>query len=97
MYEWLPYTYGEEVPKGDAERFQWLKGMEITSNTTDEEIMAADRGYAVCFAKPAARHRQRLIELYGTEKGSKIRFAEAYEVSEYGNAMSEEMKKELLK
>lgn len=96
VYEWLPYTHGEEVPEGDKERFEWLKGMEITSDTTDEQIMSADRGYAVRYAKPAARFRQRLIELYGEEKGSKIRFAEAYEISEYGSPMTEEMKNILL-
>lgn len=96
VYEWLPYTYGEEVPEGEEERLAWLKGMEITADTTDEEIMAAGRGYAVRNAKPAARHRQRLIEIYGEEKGSKIRFAEAYEVSEYGNPLTEEMRNELL-
>ncbi len=97
VYEWLPYTYGEEVPEDRKERLEWLKGLEITSETTDEEVMAAGRGYAVQNAIPAARHRQRLIELYGKERGSKIRFAEAYEVSEYGSPMTEEMKNELLK
>lgn len=97
VYEWLPYTYQEEVPDGEAERFAWLKGMEITSETTDEEVMAAGRGYAVRFAKPAARHRERLIEIYGKERGSKIRYAEAYEISEYGRPMGDEMKKELMK
>ncbi len=97
VYEWLPYTYGEEVPEGKEERFEWLKGMNISSETTDEEIMSAGRGYAVRYAKHAARHRQRLIELYGMERGTKIRFAEAYEVSEYGSPMTEEMKTELLK
>lgn len=97
VYEWLPYTYGETVPEGEAERLEWLKGMNITADTTDEEILAAGRGYAILYAKPAARHRQRLIELYGKEKGSKIRYAEAYEISEYGSPMPEEMKQELMK
>ena len=97
VYEWLPYTHGEEVPETDEERFEWLKGAKITSETTDEEIMSASRGYAVRYAKPAAYHRKRLIELYGKERGSKIRYAEAYEISEYGNLMTEEMKNELLK
>lgn len=97
VYEWLPYTYGETVPDGDAERFEWLKGMKITKDTTDEEILAAPRGYDVRNAKPAARHRERLIELYGEERGKKIRYAEAYEVCEYGSPMTEEMKNELLK
>lgn len=97
VYEWLPYTHGHEVPEGKKERFEWLKGMDITCETTDEEIMAAGRGYAIRFAKPAAKHRQRLMELYGKERGSKIRYAEAYEVSEYGNALTDEMKNELLR
>ena len=96
VYEWLPYTYGEEVPEGEEERFEWLKGLAITGETTDEEVMAAARGYAVNNAKPAARHRQKLIETYGLERGSKIRYAEAYEVCEYGAPMTEKMKKEIL-
>ena len=96
VYEWLPYTYGQEVPESEEERLQWLKGMDITSETTDKEILEAGRGYLIRYAKPAARHRDRLIELYGKEKGSKIRFAEAYEICEYGSPMPEEMKNELL-
>lgn len=90
VYEWLPYTYGEEVPEGEEERREWLKGMNITSDTTDEEVMAATRGWAVRFAKTAARHRQKLIEIYGQERGSKIRYAEAFEVCEYGAQPTQE-------
>ena len=84
VYEWLPYTHEQTVPEGEAEKFEWLKGMNITADTTDEEIMAASSGYAVRFAKTAARFRRELIEKYGTEKGSAIRYAEAFELSEYG-------------
>ncbi|MBE6934046.1 MAG: PIG-L family deacetylase [Ruminococcaceae bacterium] len=94
VYEWLPYTEFEEVPEGKEERFAWLKGMEITEATTDEEIMRAKRGYAVRFARTAARFRKELIEKYGEEKGSKIRYAEAYQVCEYGGALTEELEKE---
>ena len=96
VYEWLPYTHGEEdqVPEDPKERFEWLKGMTITADTTDEEVMASKRkGYAVRFAKTAARFRKELIEKYGEEKGSKIRYAEAFEVCEYGTQLTEEMKK----
>lgn len=95
VYEWLPYTHGEEdqVPKDPAERFEWLKGMHITADTTDEEVMAATRGYAVRFAKTAARFREKLIERYGVERGSKVRYAESFELSEYGTQLTEEMKK----
>ena len=84
VYEWLPYTHDEAVPEGEKERFAFLKGMEISSDTTDAEVMAASRGYAVRFAKTAARFRRELIEKYGEEKGAKVRYAEAFELSEYG-------------
>ena len=97
VYEWLPYTYGEEdqVPETPEERFEWLKGMNITQDTTDEEVMAATRGWAVRDAKTAAKYRKELIEKYGAEKGSKIRYAEVFEISEYGKQLTEELKKQL--
>jgi len=95
VYEWLPYTYGQTVPEGEAERFAFLKGMEITEDTTDEEVMSVARGYAVRFAKTAARFRRELIERYGEERGSKVRYAEAFELCEYGKQPSPEMEKEL--
>ncbi len=95
VYEWLPYTHGEEVPEGEAERFEWLKGMDITEDTTDEEVMAAKRGYLVRYAKTAARFRNELIKKYGQKRGSKVRFAEAYEVCEYGDPLTDEMKEQL--
>jgi len=96
VYEWLPYTYGEEVPEGEIERREWLKGIDIDENTTDEEVMAAKRGYLVRYAKTAARFRKELIKRYGEEKGSKVRFAEAYEICEYGGDVTDEIKEQLL-
>ena len=84
-----------EVPEGKEERFEWLKGMEITDDTTDEEIMKAKRGYSVRFAKTAVRFRKELIKRYGEERGNKVRYAEAYEICEYGGELTEELKKEL--
>lgn len=97
VYEWLPYSncYEDEVPETPEERFEWLKGMNITADTTDEEVMAASRGYAVRFAKTAARFRNELIERYGQERGSKIRYAEAFEIGEYGAKLTPEIKKTL--
>lgn len=99
VYEWLPYTHDggelEEVPATDAERFEWLKAngkLTITADTPDEVIMAAKGGYAVRFAKTAARFRKELIERYGEEKGSKIRYAEAFQICEYGRPMTAEVK-----
>ena len=95
VYEWLPYTREEEVPEGEEARFAFLKGMEITEDTTDEEVMAASRGYSVRYAKTAARFRKELIEQYGQERGSKIRYAEAYEVCEYGAPLAGAVKEML--
>ena len=90
VYEWLPYNKGETVPEGESERFEWLKGLEITEATTDEEIMSAKRGYSVRFAKTAARFRKELIEKYGEERGNRVRYAEAFELCEYGTQPSKE-------
>ena len=60
--------------------------MEIDETTTDEEVLAHKRGYAVRFAKTAARFRRELIEKYGEEKGARVRYAEAFGLSEYGAA-----------
>ena len=95
VYEWLPYTHEEEVPEGEEARFAFLKGMEITEDTTDEEVMAASRGYSVRFAKTAARFRKELIERYGRERGEKIRYAEAYEICEYGAPLAGAVKEML--
>lgn len=97
VYEWLPYTNGylDQVPETDEERYEWLKGMEITADTTDEEVVAATRGYLVRYAKTAARFRKELIEKYGEERGSKVRFAEAFEICPYGSPMTDELYKEL--
>ncbi len=95
VYEWLPFNNEETVPEGEAERFEWLKGMNITEDTTDEEILAAKRGYAVRFAKTAVRFRKELIERYGAERGAKVKFAEAFELCEYGGQPTPEFEKEL--
>ncbi len=91
VYEWLPYTNLEQVPEGREERFEWLKGMNITPDTTDEEVMSAPRGFAVRFAKTAARFRKELIKKYGAERGSRIRYAEAFEVCDYGAPLTAQL------
>ncbi len=95
VYEWLPYTNGETVPEDEAGRDAFLRGMDTSRWHSDEEVMSYKRGYAVRYAKTAARFRKELIEKYGEERGSKIRYAEAYEVSEYGEPLTEEMKAQL--
>ena len=63
--------------------------MKVTADTTDEEVLAAPRGYGPFYAKTAARFRPELIAKYGPEQGAKVRFAEAYEICEYSGAMTE--------
>lgn len=86
VYEWLPYTYEQKLPETEEEKRAILWGMEIDENTTDEEVLAHKRGYAVRFARTAARFRRELIEKYGEEKGARVRYAEAFGLSEYGAA-----------
>lgn len=96
VYEWLPYTYGETVPESEDERFEWLKGMDTSRFISDDEVMSINNhGYALRYAKTAARFRAELIAKYGEERGSKVRYAEAFEVCEYGTPLTEEMKKEM--
>ena len=95
VYEWLPYTHGETVPENMGERLAFLKGMEITCDTTDTEIFAASRGYAVRFARTAARFRKQLVERYGQELGSRIRYAEAFELCDYGKPLTTELEEKL--
>lgn len=91
VYEWLPYTYGEEVPEDEAERRAWLKG-NIDFDTPDERVLKGERGWGYYFAKPAAAYRKELVKRYGKERGSKVRYAEAFEVSEYGAPLTDELR-----
>lgn len=43
----------------------------------------------------ASKYQEKLIELYGAEKGKKVRYAEAFEVCEYGRQPSPEELKQL--
>ena len=47
------------------------------------------------FEATADQYRQKLIELYGPEKGKKVRYAEAFEVCEYGRQPTAAELKEL--
>lgn len=91
VYEWLPYTYGQKLPKTEEEKRALLWGMEIDENTTDEEVLAHKHGYAVRYAKTAARFRRELCARYGEEKGRRVRYAEAFGLSEYGSKPTKEM------
>ena len=97
FYEWLPYTYGQEVPpESDREaRLAFIYGKDM-SGMTDEEILALPHsGWMEDFYKTAARFRRELIERYGEERGAKIRTAEAFMVCEYGAPLTDELRAEL--
>lgn len=80
MYEWLPYN----------------------SNILDQVPKGDEQRREWLGSKRkrqnvnlAERYRDRLIQLYGHEKGSRIRHAEAFEVSQYGSQPSLDELKEL--
>ena len=96
VYEWLPYTYEETVPTDEKERDAWFRGINYTEDTTDEEVLSLDNnGYELRTAKTASRYRDRLIEIYGKERGSKVRYAEAFQLCEYGRQPDEKFEREL--
>ncbi len=75
MYEWLPYN------RGILE--QVPEGDAARRAWMAEQMKAQWR-------RTADRFRDKLIELYGEEKGSKVEFAEAFEISEYGSMPSKD-------
>ncbi|MEO8520241.1 MAG: PIG-L family deacetylase, partial [Acidobacteriota bacterium] len=42
-------------------------------------------GFRKRFASTATQYRDKLVELYGPERGKAIQYAEAFEISEYGH------------
>ncbi len=80
FYEWLPYNQQVEDQCPKGDRER-------------REWMKAQR--IKYDANCADRYRGKLIELYGKRKGSKIKYAEAFEVCEYGSPMSLEKRQAL--
>ena len=76
MYEWLPWIGGflDTVPENKKDRRDWLAKTRVIPNA--QEI--------------AKKYREKLIELYGREKGSKVQYAEAFQISEYGGRMTQD-------
>jgi len=62
------------IPKNEAERA-----------AAHQRVRESFRGR---FAATANQYRDKLIELYGQEQGKKVRYAEAFEVCEYGRQPS---------
>jgi LmbE family N-acetylglucosaminyl deacetylase len=80
FYEWLAYNFGYEEHLPDG---------------------AAERKhwlrgfYANYIAPLAARHRQLIVETYGTPRGEKIQYIEAFELCEYGTPLTPESRRRL--
>ena len=75
MYEWLPYNRGDLAEVPEGEA---ARRAWLAENLKSQWRRTADR------------FRDKLIELYGQEKGPRIEFAEAFEISEYGSMPSKE-------
>lgn len=95
VYEWLQYEKGGTAPEDKTERFEQICRGGITFNTKDKELNSLPFSYAQWFAKVAARFRKELVATYGRKRGKKVRFAEAFMLSEYGTPLTEESKKTL--
>jgi hypothetical protein len=72
---------------GDADSWQasTLPGIPKENGKREEFLLniVKDRN-----AEIANKYRNRLIEIYGNEKGSKIKYAEAFEICQYGRQPS---------
>lgn len=80
MYEWLPYNQG-------------ILDLVPSDPSQRREWLAETRGFRS--SEPGDTYRELLIQLYGPDKGSRVRQAEAFQVSEYGSQPSPEELKRL--
>jgi LmbE family N-acetylglucosaminyl deacetylase len=75
VYEWLPYNAG--------------RSGEVPSGEAERRQWLAER-YLARFANVADQHRPVLARWYGPKRAETVRYAEAFEVCEYGSQPSEE-------
>ncbi|MBX3438822.1 MAG: PIG-L family deacetylase, partial [Planctomycetaceae bacterium] len=80
FYEWLPYVLGVPEPVPSSE---------------DERRAWLTRFYLPRIAPLADRHRDVVVATYGEERGSQIRYIEAFEPCEYGSPLDAAAKKRL--
>jgi LmbE family N-acetylglucosaminyl deacetylase len=69
----------------------------LPKNDADKPRRQAEvrAGFERRFASIANRYRDKLVSLYGDERGGKVRYAEAFEVCEYGRQPSPDELREL--
>jgi N-acetylglucosamine malate deacetylase 1 len=80
FYEWIPWNQ--------------LKENEVPK--TDRERRQWLKGQRVpADVNCANKYRKKLVELYGRKAGAKVKHAEAFEVCEYGSALTPALRKEL--
>jgi LmbE family N-acetylglucosaminyl deacetylase len=80
MYEWLPYN------RGNLD--------EVPEDDAERRAWMAERR----LTQPsdiADRYRDKLKELYGDDRGAGVKHAEAFEVCEYGSALTKEARRRL--
>ena len=80
FFEWLPYNAGNLH--------------EVPARETERRAWLHER-MSRRLARDAERFRNLLIERYGNERGAKVRFAEAFELCEYGAPLTPEAKQQL--
>lgn len=96
VYEWLPWTTGvlAQVPKDPEKRLEWLRNPRVPRDGTllkeeDLKIPIASNNSEYREARPAIMYRDKIVERYG-EKARNTLFAEAFQVSEYGEKLTKE-------
>jgi len=75
VYEWLPWNSGR-IDEVPVGKAERREWLAVGKRREGERL--------------ANKYRSKLIELYGNEKGSKIKYAEAFEDSEYGTRLTKE-------
>jgi LmbE family N-acetylglucosaminyl deacetylase len=80
VYEWLPFNAGIS---------------EQLPASADGRIEWLGKWFEQRASTVADRFRDRLIEVYGEQRGRDIRFAEAYEISEYAGDLDTELQSRL--